>query len=414
MDEYQFKRDSRVHYFGEEIILFSKNGNYLLNKVQAEILELINKKHSLKDVVKSIKLGEVINDKNKFEFLITGFIDKLVKMDILERGTDAISFSGKKGFFYPLKITLELTNKCHLNCQHCFKECSPLKGEKFDLLSYQEVIQELSEFTPSVQLTGGEPMLHPQFERIGELCVDNFENVSLTTTGAFINKRNINLIQNFNDIQVSLYSSNPNVHDSITRQKGSFVRTLNGINLMNQNNVNYNVTNIVRKKLLNHIEEYIEFLISQKVSRVSFGILSSLGRGSEVQKEWNLVDEELVYFESILQQYRIKYQGSINIANWSASHGTFLKSISNTKMLLCGAGALEWNITEQGRIKPCSFFPDNYFTQYGLLDYKKYVTCNRSNQVFNSIKEWEEELNSVGLSTQSICDEIYRVLRGTK
>lgn len=99
MDEYQFKRDSRVHYFGEEIILFSKNGNYLLNKVQAEILELINKKHSLKDVVKSIKLGEVINDKNKFEFLITGFIDKLVKMDILERGTDAISFSGKKGFF---------------------------------------------------------------------------------------------------------------------------------------------------------------------------------------------------------------------------------------------------------------------------------------------------------------------------
>lgn len=44
---------------------------------------------------------------------------------------------GEVGKFYPRKIVIELTNKCHLQCIHCFKEAGPINR---NFLKYEELI----------------------------------------------------------------------------------------------------------------------------------------------------------------------------------------------------------------------------------------------------------------------------------
>ena len=91
----------------------------------------------------------------------------------------------------PTRIELELTELCNLKCSFCYNSQKPIVSDK-----YKEIIKRLSEENVlEVVLTGGEPMMHPQFIEILDATTGLFSKVMIQTNGTYIDKEYANLFK---------------------------------------------------------------------------------------------------------------------------------------------------------------------------------------------------------------------------
>lgn len=85
------------------------------------------------------------------------------------------------------KAYLEITSQCNLDCSFCPKTSRPpqfITVEQFDYLLGQ--VQPLTNFVYLHLM--GEPLLHPQLDRLLELCAQRGLKVSLTTNGTLLHR----------------------------------------------------------------------------------------------------------------------------------------------------------------------------------------------------------------------------------
>ena len=67
-------------------------------------------------------------------------------------------------------LFFELTDSCNLRCRHCGSNCEPKNARYADTDMILDLIRQLKvdfkDREPRICLTGGEPLLHPDFEKI--------------------------------------------------------------------------------------------------------------------------------------------------------------------------------------------------------------------------------------------------------
>ncbi len=99
-------------------------------------------------------------------------------------------------------LFFELTGKtCNLKCSHCYIQQNPFKKEK-DFLPIEKIkqalIQSRNEKIKSLYLTGGEPMMHPDFNSILRMCL-KISNTTVMTNGTFINDKKARFLRKIDD-----------------------------------------------------------------------------------------------------------------------------------------------------------------------------------------------------------------------
>lgn len=109
------------------------------------------------------------------------------------------------------KAYLEITSQCNLDCSFCPKTSRPPKFitvGQFDYLLGQ--VQPLTNFVYLHLM--GEPLLHPQLDRLLELCAQRGLNVSLTTNGTLLHRWQQQLLQSpaLYRVSISLHSFEAN------------------------------------------------------------------------------------------------------------------------------------------------------------------------------------------------------------
>ena len=130
----------------------------------------------------------------------------------------------------PADLHIDLTDACTERCMHCYVP----KGQK-DFLSVELVEKALAEFRAmnglTVHLTGGEAMMHPDFERICRKCVELNLNFIIFSNMTLCDDKRIAFLKEVAPqfINVSLYSMKPEEHDAITQLPGSWQRTMDAI-----------------------------------------------------------------------------------------------------------------------------------------------------------------------------------------
>lgn len=108
------------------------------------------------------------------------------------------------------KIYIEITNRCNLACPFCLPCSRPLTD--MPVAAFAEVLQKLRGHTRHLALhVLGEPLLHPQLERLLALCHEHGMQVNLTTNGTLLaHHRHILLgAPALRQISVSLHSLAP-------------------------------------------------------------------------------------------------------------------------------------------------------------------------------------------------------------
>ena len=128
-------------------------------------------------------------------------------------------------------IHIEIADACNERCIHCYIP-NERKNNVIDSALFYRIIEEGRKMNIiHVTLSGGEPLLHKDILgflkrcRKLELSVNILSNLTLLTDDIISEMKKNSLLS----VQVSLYSMDAVVHDSITKLNGSFEKTKNGI-----------------------------------------------------------------------------------------------------------------------------------------------------------------------------------------
>lgn len=134
----------------------------------------------------------------------------------------------------PLRhLWLEITGRCNLECVHCYSDSgprSPLTGI-MQLDDWKNVMDGAAQQgCKQVQIIGGEPLVHPQFENILDYASQKFDRTEVYTNATMLTPTRIEIIKDAKaSVATSVYADNARTHDAVTQRKGSFARTIANI-----------------------------------------------------------------------------------------------------------------------------------------------------------------------------------------
>lgn len=134
-------------------------------------------------------------------------------------------------------IMLELTYKCNLDCFFCYND-RKLPGKKLMLKDYEHLFDDLRDMQVLfVTLTGGEPMLHPDFFTLAKAASDRGFIIRIKSGGHAIAGRVARRIKeeiNPFQLQISLHGACAQTHEKQTQVKGSFDQLIENIRYMKE------------------------------------------------------------------------------------------------------------------------------------------------------------------------------------
>lgn len=140
-------------------------------------------------------------------------------------------------FAAPLMIVWNLTYTCNLRCKHCYEDAGHLRPRELPRgeLSLEEklaVVEEIAAANiPTLSFSGGEPLMSPDFWAVAEKARELGLYLSMNTNGTFITPEVAGRLKelDFAYVAVSIDSPVPDRHDEFRGVKGSWEKSIRGI-----------------------------------------------------------------------------------------------------------------------------------------------------------------------------------------
>lgn len=160
-----------------------------------------------------------------------------------------------------LNIHLEITSKCNERCVHCYLPNENKTNSLSADLFYSIIEQCYKMHVFNITISGGEPMLHQNFLEFIKKCHDYNFSLNILSNLTLLNET---ILQEFKrnkllSIQTSLYSMDPEIHDSITQKKGSFEKTKNAILTLIKNNIPLQISCPILKQNLSSYKNVVNW-----------------------------------------------------------------------------------------------------------------------------------------------------------
>ena len=135
----------------------------------------------------------------------------------------------------PVNATLEITYRCNNRCVHCFcglPADDPKAGKELSTAEIGGLFDDLASMGGLwLLITGGEPLLRPDFEEVYLHAKKKGFLITLFTNGTMIGEETAALLSKYPPfvVEISLYGATEETYEKVTRLKGSYKRCLSGI-----------------------------------------------------------------------------------------------------------------------------------------------------------------------------------------
>ncbi|MBD3181154.1 radical SAM protein [Candidatus Poribacteria bacterium] len=163
----------------------------------------------------------------------------------------------------PTRVDIDITYRCNNNCRHCWLRIPPGDPKRREELTLEEIKNLVDDCrglgARTWSISGGEPMLRPDFADIMEYMASKSISVGLNTNGTLISPKYAELLKNIKGTRmIALYGATPEICDKITRNHGSFESTMQGFAYMKEAGADFTVQVIPLKSNYHQFDEMVE------------------------------------------------------------------------------------------------------------------------------------------------------------
>jgi len=138
----------------------------------------------------------------------------------------------------PISGSMELTFRCNLRCAHCYLGAhrgKPASAAEMSTAEIYAVFDQIADAgTLWLLLTGGEPLLRPDFKEIWTYAKQKGFILSLFTNGTLLTPGTADFLADLppNSTEITLYGATQETYERVTDVKGSYSRCRRAIDLL--------------------------------------------------------------------------------------------------------------------------------------------------------------------------------------
>jgi radical SAM protein with 4Fe4S-binding SPASM domain len=261
----------------------------------------------------------------------------------------------------PLSFDLEITARCNLACRHCYINLPP--GDRMaqaQELSPAEIGRIADEAVALgavwCLITGGEPLLRPDFAEIYLALKRKGLLVSVFTNVTTIQPEHVALFGRYppRDIEVTVYGATAETYERVTRRPGSYAAFTRGLDRLFAAGVRVRLKAMALRSNLHEMEAIAAFGRARTKDYYRFDPQLHLrfdgdpARNAEIRQE-RLTPEEIVALERA---------DEARFGALQARHATFINDafthIGCDHLFHCGAGNGSFDVGYDGTFRLCS------------------------------------------------------------
>lgn len=262
----------------------------------------------------------------------------------------------------PINGSLELLPLCNMNCDMCYVRLSASEASKRgriktaeEWLSLGKELQEAG--TVFLLLTGGEPLLHPEFKKIYMGFKSMGMILTINTNGTLIDETWAKFFAENppRRINITLYGVNKETYRDLCHYEEGYNRTLNAIQLLRERSLDVRVGCSVTNRNKNDLERFFEICHELDVAPIADTYMVSATRERERRFNYDsrLSPEEAAKYRMFVLE---KMYGKENFKTYVKQKLFEIDNIlpeDEPGKVSCYAGNCSFAISWLGEMHPC-------------------------------------------------------------
>ena len=172
----------------------------------------------------------------------------------------------QQGGYCLYELVLEITRRCNNNCRHCYinlpAQDHEARQKELDLPELQRIARQAVDLGAAwCVITGGEPLIRPDFEAIYLMLKREGLMVSVSTNACFVDERHIALWKKYppRDIEVSVYGVSAETYEAVTRIPGSFKAFMRGRELLRAHGIKVRFKAMAMRSTFKEMQQIADF-----------------------------------------------------------------------------------------------------------------------------------------------------------
>ncbi len=260
----------------------------------------------------------------------------------------------------PLSFSLEITARCNNNCRHCYIN---LPAEDTQARSVELTPEEIADIADQAVemgaltclLTGGEPLLRPDFPDIYLGLKRKGLLVSVFTNATLIREPHVELWKRYppRDLEVTVYGVTRATYEAVTRRPGAFDAFRTGLRLLLDNGISVRLKAMALRSNFREFHQIADFCRRYTEGLYRFDPLLHLRYDGNPWGNAEILDERLSP-EEIVSLERADPQ-RLSALNEHCHHLIREESHDSAcaHLFRCGAGVGSFAISYDGLFRLC-------------------------------------------------------------
>jgi radical SAM protein with 4Fe4S-binding SPASM domain len=261
----------------------------------------------------------------------------------------------------PLSFDLEVTARCNNDCRHCYINLpagdNAARARELSVAEITDIAAQAVKLgTLWCLITGGEPLLRPDFAELYLALKRKGMLVSVFTNATLVDEEHVALFKNYppRDIEVTVYGVTRETYEAVTRKPGSFDKFMHGLNLLLDSVVRVRLKAMAIRSNLHEQAAIAEFCLARTKDVYRFDPQLHLRfdndpvRNDEIRAE-RLTPDQIVALECADENRMNSLQRECGtLINDKYTHNAC------DHLFHCGAGKDSFNVGYDGTFRLCS------------------------------------------------------------
>lgn len=251
----------------------------------------------------------------------------------------------------PISGSLELTFRCNNNCIHCY--CNIPANDRAEMSKEMDTFminrilgQIADEGCLWLMITGGEPLLRPDFKEIYLYAKKKGILITLFTNGTLIDEKMADFLADWMpySIEITLYGASEKTYEDVTRIHGSYKKCMKGIELLLERKIPLELkTMAIRQNVheLSVMKKYAEDL------GLKFRFDPIINARLDMCKN---TQSTRINVEDVV---RLDLEDEKRLKEWKEFCEKYIIPPDSDKLYTCGAGVGSFHIDPYGNLTIC-------------------------------------------------------------